>query len=102
MIEKVMCDYVALHDMFAGLSEDGERKIKHKVRLMLDTEAYMYLKYRMLQQGTRRLETGLQDDPVKAWAIIQTSYTGDNLAKSLEVKEIKPRESHFRGKSCEK
>jgi len=94
MITKIMCDFVALKDMFGDLSPEGERKVKHKVRLMLDTEAYMYLKYRILETGTRKL---LQDHPEKAWPILQTAYKADDIAKSLEVKPIEPRVSHFRG-----
>jgi len=102
MITKVMCDYVALHDMFEDLSTEGERKVKHKVRLMLDTEAYRYLKYRILCKAVNRIERGVTGAAEPSLDFIQSAEMGEALANSLNIKEKEPRVSHFRGKICDK
>ena len=97
MIEKVMCDFVALHDMYGDLDPDGERKIRQQVKLMLDTEAYRYLKYRILCKALKRIERGVTGAQEPSLDFIQSAELGDEIAKSLEVKEKEPRMSHFRG-----
>ena len=101
-LEKVMCDFVALHDMFEDLSLEGERKVKHKVRLMLDTEAYRYLKYRILCKALKRIERGVTGAAEPSLDFIQSAEMGDSIAKSLDIKEKEPRVSHFRGLNSEK
>ena len=97
MIERVVSDFAALHDIFAELAPEAERKVKIAVRNMIETEAYSYLKYHILKRAMSRIERGLTGSPDVAMDFISSAMIGEQISKSLDIKEKQPRTTHFRG-----
>ena len=96
MIEKVMCDYVALREMFNDITPEKERAVKIAVRKMIETEEYSYLKYKILQRAVDRIERGVTGASEVSMDFIQSANLGEEISNSLDIKEIKPRVSYFR------
>ena len=97
MIEKVMSDFVALHDMFSEVTPEKERSLKLAVRTMIESEAYSYLKYQILRRAASRIERGLTGSQEPSLDFIRSAFMGEEISKSLDIKPVEPRKSYFRG-----
>ena len=97
MIEKAVCDYVALREMFHDLAPEKERAVKAKVRQMIGTEEYCYLKYWILKHAMSELEGSIQGRENHAREYMVSANIGEEISKSLDIKDKEPRVSFFRG-----
>jgi len=99
MIKRMIQDYAALLDMFQGMPPEKERKVKVAVRQMIETEAYQYVKYCILGKAVSRMQSGLNNGTHTAKDYLTSAYEGENIAKSLDIKEQPKRKIHFRGEN---
>ena len=93
MMDKIARDYVALSDIFKEASPEKIEKLKAGVKDMMDTEAYMYLKYIGLKNIMSAIDSNMDVEADTAEKMI---YMADMVCQPPRP-PVEPRKSHFRG-----
>ena len=93
MIDRLISDYVALHEIYGNISEEQHDRLKKELKALMQTEAYMYLKYEQLRRTVGRMRLDMSDSTKVMEA---AAYQAEALtAKPQEP--VQPQKSHWRG-----
>jgi len=92
-MDKIARDYVFLSDMFKDSSPERIEKLKAGVKAMMDTEAYMYLKYQELTSTMQSIGLNMDSEDVVR---CKTIYMAEHITR-VPRPPVEPRKSHFRG-----
>ena len=93
MMDKIARDYVFLSDMFKDSSPEKIEKLKAGVKDMMETEAYMYLKYIGLKNIMFAIDSNMDVEADTAEKMI---YMAEHISQPPRP-PVEPRKSHFRG-----
>lgn len=93
MIERTIKDYVALDEMFGSMSPEEIDKVKAKLKVMIGTEEYSYLKYEILKRFVHSISYDMGETAKTQEGL---AYLAEAIIRPPERSEA-TKKSHFRG-----